>query len=469
MRRPRSTQLAHDVERRARAARRTPSPRTAPRRREVNTRCDTSVNSRAPSAHADDPGERRHQPRHPAARRPTDRAEHGVGEQLVVPPARATAGQRVEPVGEPASRPVVALGAAPRRCAGTSGRRRGRCRRCRPSKPLEHLVEARRGPSGACSGERRLRLQRHGVEHAERAEADPGEAKHVGVLGLAGTQRRAVGEHQLAGPTTWVASPPNRRPVPWVPVEIAPAMVCSSMSPRLVSARARGRAARGSAGAAACPACTVTRAAASSTVDHAVEPVEPQLHVARDGRRAVKEWPAADGPHPRRPSAAVVGHAPRPSRRSRRRHHLDAVGPLVARPVAPASCAGRPRTRPRLVTVPTSWSPQHARLDRATRDLDAPVAVVDLDAFDANAADLRPPRGRHCRSGWRASRCAAAAAAPGAGRARASPACSPTRCRRGAVAGRRASSDVVVGYPTADRSALRAAGRRPGGAPSGSR
>ena len=29
-----------------------------------------------------------------------------------------------------------------------------------------------------------------------------------------------------------------------------------------------------------------------------------------------------------------------------------------------------------------------SRLDHATRDLDAPVAVVDLDAFDANADDL---------------------------------------------------------------------------------
>jgi hypothetical protein len=30
--------------------------------------------------------------------------------------------------------------------------------------------------------------------------------------------------------------PPSRAPVPWVPVEIAPAMVCASMSPRLVMA-----------------------------------------------------------------------------------------------------------------------------------------------------------------------------------------------------------------------------------------
>ena len=38
----------------------------------------------------------------------------------------------------------------------------------------------------------------------------------------------------------------------------------------------------------------------------------------------------------------------------------------------------------------TKQSPtnQRARLDRATRGLDGPVAVVDLDAFDANAAEL---------------------------------------------------------------------------------
>ena len=35
----------------------------------------------------------------------------------------------------------------------------------------------------------------------------------------------------------WVAMPPSLAPVPWVPVEIAPAIVCASMSPRLAMAR----------------------------------------------------------------------------------------------------------------------------------------------------------------------------------------------------------------------------------------
>ena len=36
---------------------------------------------------------------------------------------------------------------------------------------------------------------------------------------------------------TWVARPPKSAPDPWVPVEIAPATLCRSMSPRFSSAR----------------------------------------------------------------------------------------------------------------------------------------------------------------------------------------------------------------------------------------
>ena len=47
---------------------------------------------------------------------------------------------------------------------------------------------------------------------------------------------------------------------------------------------------------------------------------------------------------------------------------------------------------------PTAW---RARLDTATKHLDPPLAVVDLEAFDQNSADLvRRAGGPVPRSGW---------------------------------------------------------------------
>ena len=47
-------------------------------------------------------------------------------------------------------------------------------------------------------------------------------------------------------PTIWAARPRKRAPVPWVPVEVAPAMVCRSMSPMFSSARPCGSSSAGS-------------------------------------------------------------------------------------------------------------------------------------------------------------------------------------------------------------------------------
>jgi D-serine deaminase-like pyridoxal phosphate-dependent protein len=93
-------------------------------------------------------------------------------------------------------------------------------------------------------------------------------------------------------------------------------------------------------------------------------------------------------------------------------------------------------------------------LDRATADLDPPLAVVDLDAFDANAADLlRRGNGTALRLASKSVRCRALQ-------------------RRALDAGFRGQlcftlpealwladqgfDDLVVAYPTADRAALRA-------------
>ncbi|MEP9384865.1 amino acid deaminase/aldolase [Nocardioides sp. KR10-350] len=97
-------------------------------------------------------------------------------------------------------------------------------------------------------------------------------------------------------------------------------------------------------------------------------------------------------------------------------------------------------------------STQYARLDRATAGLDGPVAVVDLDAFDANAADLvRRAGGTPLRVASKSVRCRAllrrVLAVPGFA---------------GVLAFTVAEAlwlaeewdDVVVGYPSAERRAL---------------
>jgi D-serine deaminase-like pyridoxal phosphate-dependent protein len=98
-------------------------------------------------------------------------------------------------------------------------------------------------------------------------------------------------------------------------------------------------------------------------------------------------------------------------------------------------------------------------LDRATADLDPPFAVVDLDAFDANAADLlRRGNGTALRLASKSVRCRGLQ-------------------RRALDAGFRGQlcftlpealwlaeqgfDDLVVAYPTADRAALRALAEGP--------
>jgi D-serine deaminase-like pyridoxal phosphate-dependent protein len=105
---------------------------------------------------------------------------------------------------------------------------------------------------------------------------------------------------------------------------------------------------------------------------------------------------------------------------------------------------------------------ERARLDRATADLEAPFAVVDLDAFDANAADLlRRAGGKPLRLASKSVR-------------------SRALQRRALEAGFRGQlcftpaealwlaghgfDDLLVAYPTADRRALHALAHGPHGA-----
>ncbi|SNS99311.1 D-serine deaminase, pyridoxal phosphate-dependent [Geodermatophilus saharensis] len=98
-----------------------------------------------------------------------------------------------------------------------------------------------------------------------------------------------------------------------------------------------------------------------------------------------------------------------------------------------------------------------ARLDAATADLDPPLAVVDLDALDANADDLvRRAGGRPVRVASKSVRCRAVLrrvlARPGFAGVLAYSLAEALWLAGGEDP---VSDDVVVGYPSADRSALR--------------
>jgi len=101
-------------------------------------------------------------------------------------------------------------------------------------------------------------------------------------------------------------------------------------------------------------------------------------------------------------------------------------------------------------------SPASDRLDRATADLDPPFGVVDLEAFDANLDDLLArAAGRPVRLATKSLRCRALVE-----RALARPGVAGLMCYALPEAlwhvEQGTSDDVLVGYPTVDRAALRA-------------
>ena len=110
------------------------------------------------------------------------------------------------------------------------------------------------------------------------------------------------------------------------------------------------------------------------------------------------------------------------------------------------------------MTADSPTARQHALLERATADLDPPFAVLDLDALDANAADLTTrAAGKPIRVASKSVRCRdvlrRVLACPGfAGvLAYSLPEALWLACGDAPV-----STDVVVGYPSVDRAALRA-------------
>ena len=153
------------------------------------------------------------------------------------------------------------------------------------------------------------------------------------------------------------------------------------------------------------------------------------------------------------------------------RRHLAAIrprtvpGPLVpplpggltARELGASDPAARHSTTVRRWTsLPSPSRP----LEAATRGLEPPFAVVDLDAFDANAAALLGAGGGEARAARDEVRALRARSWRGRSR-RASAACSPSRCPRRCGSTSTGREDVVVGYPTTDAAALAAAAGRP--------
>src|SRR5580692_9131665 len=105
---------------------------------------------------------------------------------------------------------------------------------------------------------------------------------------------------------------------------------------------------------------------------------------------------------------------------------------------------------------PPSSEDLRGRYDRATAELDPPLALVDLDAFDANAADLtRRAAGRPIRVATKSLRCRYLIE-----RALAQPGYQGVMCYSLPEAlwlhAAGTSEDLLVAYPTVNRVALRA-------------
>ncbi|MBC6449251.1 amino acid deaminase/aldolase [Actinokineospora xionganensis] len=103
---------------------------------------------------------------------------------------------------------------------------------------------------------------------------------------------------------------------------------------------------------------------------------------------------------------------------------------------------------------------QRTRLDAATEHLDPPVAVVDLDAFDRNAADLaRRADGRPVRVASKSVRCRflleRALRTPGFEGVMSYALREALWLNHEWVGTDLADTDILVAYPTADRAALR--------------
>ena len=89
--------------------------------------------------------------------------------------------------------------------------------------------------------------------------------------------------------------------------------------------------------------------------------------------------------------------------------------------------------------------------DRATAHLDAPLAVVDLEAFDANADDLVRRAGGQAGPGGEQVGALPRAAGTGAARGTGSPGVMSFTLAESLWLARAGFDDVLLAYPSADR------------------
>ena len=264
----------------------------------------------------------------------------------------------------------------------------------------EHLVQVGTPLLGP-QRERRLRLERHRVDHAQRPEPDPGVGEDVRVLVGGAAQDRAVRRAPAVRPTTCVAEPAEP-----LAGAVRPGRDRARHGLRLDVAEVG----QGQAGVLQQPVQPVQRHPAlhgdprggDVEVDQGVVPVEPQLHVARhaDRREGV---PAAD-----RADVQATSRRGRQHRgdlvRAPGRGDLERRRRPVAGPVRPSAC-GRARVHGATLG---RWPPP-----TSTRGCDARPATWTPPSASSTSRRSTPtpttwsaaPPAPRC--GWRASRCAA--------------------------------------------------------------
>ena len=149
--------------------------------------------------------------------------------------------------------------------------------------------------------------------------------EELGLAASASTRRPSRRRARGAAPGSRPARPCRRSPVPWVPVAIAPASLCRSMSPRL--GRAQPKAA--SSALSTCSGVPARTVASPRVASIEVTPSarEPQLHAVGDGdagervagadRLDPQAAGAARGRPPRRPRPRCAASPTRASSRTR--------------------------------------------------------------------------------------------------------------------------------------------------------
>ena len=192
-----------------------------------------------------------------------------------------------------------------------------------------------------------------------------------------------------SSPTTCAASPAAVPPVPWVPVEIAPASVCSAMSPMLCRLRPSASSSALSTFSGV-PARAVTVSASWSTATMPVRPVGPEH--GRLGRRDRGEAVAGADHLDRARGLQRAAYLRDDVARVGRGGLTRRAGRLQTRPVRPGAHAASLLTgRPRVPTAASGAEEPEASGDEVRR-----VRAVCVDHHAARARH----RARCRRPSW---------------------------------------------------------------------